>query len=189
MFYASQIIYVAVQVFSKTSILLLYLRVFTRRWFTITCHLCIVFLALHGIAFILAVSFQCKPVDSIWNPRITTGKCLNLTAIGVAGAILSIVEDFVILILPISEIFNLQMSQSKKWGLVLLFGIGSLWVPAHNLRFNHKWLSPAHALQAVSDSSTSWALERASIQLVRLIPSTLKSLTNHNLHQGIISTL
>ena len=125
MFYASQIIYVAIQVFAKTSILLLYLRVFTRRWFTITCYLCIVFLALHGIAFILAVSFQCNPVDSIWNPRIT-GKCLNLTAIGVAGAILSIVEDFVILVLPIPEILNLQMSKSKKWGLVLLFSIGSL---------------------------------------------------------------
>ncbi|PMD31423.1 hypothetical protein L207DRAFT_536910 [Hyaloscypha variabilis F] len=137
MFYASQIIYVAVQVFSKTSILLLYLRVFTRRWFTITCHLCIVFLALHGIAFILAVSFQCKPVDSIWNPRITTGKCLNLTAIGVAGAILSIVEDFVILILPISEIFNLQMSQSKKWGLVLLFGIGSFACVTSGIRLKY----------------------------------------------------
>ena len=125
MFYASQLIYVAVQVFAKTSILLLYLRVFTRRWFTIACHLCIVFLALHGIAFILAVSFQCNPVESIWNPQIT-GKCINLTAIGVVGAIFSIVEDFIILILPIPEILNLQMSKSKKWGLVLLFGIGSL---------------------------------------------------------------
>ncbi len=105
--------------------LLLYLRVFTRRWFTVTCNLCIVFLALHGIAFILAVSLQCKPVESIWNPEVK-GKCINLTAVGVAGAIFSIVEDLIILILPIPEIINLQMSKSKKWGLVLLFGIGSL---------------------------------------------------------------
>ncbi|PMD52449.1 uncharacterized protein K444DRAFT_636302 [Hyaloscypha bicolor E] len=124
MFYASQIIYVAVQVFAKTSILLLYLRVFTHCWFTIACNLCIVFLVLHGIAFTLAVSFQCKPVKSLWNPRVT-GKCINLTATGVAGAIISIVEDLVILILPIPEIINLQMNKSKKWGLVLLFGIGS----------------------------------------------------------------
>jgi hypothetical protein len=125
MFYVSQIIYVAVQVFAKTSILLLYLRVFTRHWFTMACKLCIVFLGLHGIAFALAVSFQCSPVESIWNPRVK-GKCIDLTAVGVIGAIFSIVEDFVILILPIPEIINLQMGKSKKWGLVLLFGIGSL---------------------------------------------------------------
>jgi Fungal rhodopsin domain len=128
MFYTGQIIYVAVQVFAKTSILLLYLRVFTRRWFTIACNVGIAFLALHGIAFIFAVSFQCKPVESIWNPRIT-GKCISLTAVGISGAILSIVEDFVILILPIPEIINLQMGTNKKWALVLLFGIGSLLVP------------------------------------------------------------
>jgi hypothetical protein len=127
MLYASEVIYVAVQVLAKTSILLLYLRVFTHRWFTIACNLCIVFLVLHGIAFTLVVSFQCKPVESFWNPRVT-GKCINLTATGVAGAIISIVEDLVILILPIPEIINLQMNKSKKWGLVLLFGIGSLWV-------------------------------------------------------------
>jgi hypothetical protein len=125
MFYASQILYVAIQVFAKTSILLLYLRVFTRRWFTIACELGIVFLALHGVAYILAVSFQCKPVESIWNPRVA-GKCINLTTIGVSGAIFSIVEDIVILILPIPQIIKLQMSKNKKWGLVLLFGIGSL---------------------------------------------------------------
>ena len=131
MLYASEVIYVAVQVLAKTSILLLYLRVFTHRWFTIACNLCIVFLVLHGIAFTLVVSFQCKPVESFWNPRVT-GKCINLTATGVAGAIISIVEDLVILILPIPEIINLQMNKSKKWGLVLLFGIGSLWVSISN---------------------------------------------------------
>jgi hypothetical protein len=125
MFYVSQIIYVAIQVFAKTSILLLYLRVFTPRWFKMACYVGIVFLALHGIAYILAVSFQCKPVESIWNPHIA-GKCINLTTIGVSGAIFSIVEDVVILILPIPEIIKLQMSTNKKWGLVLLFGIGSL---------------------------------------------------------------
>lgn len=125
MFYAGQILYIVVQVFAKTSILLLYLRVFTRRWFTIACNIGIVFMTLHGIAFILAVSFQCNPVESIWDPEVK-GKCIDLTAVGFSGAIFSIVEDIVILILPIPEIIKLQMSTNKKWGLVLLFSIGSL---------------------------------------------------------------
>jgi hypothetical protein len=125
LFYASQILYVAIQALAKTSILLLYLRVFTKRWFTISCNLGIIFLALHAIAYALAVSFQCTPVNALWTPQ-AQGKCMSLTTIGVSGAIFSIVEDVVILILPIPEIMNLQMSTTKKWALYLLFGIGSL---------------------------------------------------------------
>ncbi|PMD24487.1 hypothetical protein NA56DRAFT_566706, partial [Hyaloscypha hepaticicola] len=136
LFYVSQILYVAIQVFAKTSLLLLYLRVFTKRWFTITCNLGIVFLALHGIAYLLAVSFQCTPADALWNPE-EQGKCMSLTTIGVSGAFFSIFEDVIILLLPIPEIINLQMSTTKKWALCLLFGIGSFACVTSGIRLKY----------------------------------------------------
>jgi len=127
LFYASQFLYIGVQVFAKVSILILYLRLFTRRWFTLTCKLGIIFIVLHGISFIFAVAFQCTPVHAIWDPYLQhSKKCLNLPAIGISGAIFSIVEDVVILLLPVPEILRLHMSTNKKWGLLVMFAIGSL---------------------------------------------------------------
>lgn len=86
----------------------------------------IIFMFTHGVVFLMLVIFQCWPILSIWD-KTATGKCLPISVvIGFTGAAFSIVEDFVILLLPIRELWKLQMNTRKKAGIILLLSIGSL---------------------------------------------------------------
>ncbi|KAK1919229.1 hypothetical protein P3342_008953 [Pyrenophora teres f. teres] len=125
--YVCQMMYIMVQIFSKVAILSLYSRLFgdQRNWFRWVVHGMIAFMFIHGLVFFLLVTFQCIPIEAIWN-KLIHGKCLPLNyAIGFTGACMSIAEDVIILILPIPQLWRLQMCLKKKIGLVLLLSIGS----------------------------------------------------------------
>ena len=114
-----------VQDLAKISLLLLYFRVFPRPWFKTATQIVIAFMVSHGVAFMIVIIFQCSPISSIWD-RAIQGKCVNLTAVGYAGAALSIVEDLVILVLPISELHTLNFGMRKRISLMIMFSVGSL---------------------------------------------------------------
>ncbi|KAF2852732.1 integral membrane protein [Plenodomus tracheiphilus IPT5] len=127
LYYVCQMLYILVQIFAKVAILSLYSRLFPNfiRWFQWTVRGMIVFMFTHGLVFFLMVVLQCLPINSIWDKTIT-GKCLPVNvAIGFTGAGLSIAEDFVILLMPIYQLWMLQMSTRKRIGLVLLLSVGS----------------------------------------------------------------
>ncbi|KAG7416557.1 Satratoxin biosynthesis SC1 cluster protein 4 [Fusarium oxysporum f. sp. raphani] len=124
MFYATQMLYVLIQVSAKGSLLAFYARVFTSRKFRLWTWITVGFLVGHGAIFLGLVIFQCRPIASIWDRNLEP-KCINLPALGYAGAITSIVEDIVILILPIPELLKLQLNRGKKIALLLMFSIGS----------------------------------------------------------------
>ncbi|KAF3768488.1 hypothetical protein M406DRAFT_239823, partial [Cryphonectria parasitica EP155] len=123
-FYAVEIIYTWVKLVAKASIILLYMRVFTARWFHLVCYGCLCYCGLSVISFTFVIAFQCRPVEAIWNHFIV-GQCLDVNAIGYAGAVLSIVEDIVLVLLPIPELRKLQISARQRIGVGLMFGLAS----------------------------------------------------------------
>ncbi|KAL1598395.1 hypothetical protein SLS59_006679 [Nothophoma quercina] len=128
LFYVCQMLYVAVQIFSKVAILALYSRLFPDfiKWFRWSVRGMIAFMFIHGLVFFLLVVFQCLPISSIWDKTITNAKCLPVSAvIGFTGAGLSIVEDIIILLLPLPVVWNLQMSTKKKIGVIFMISVGS----------------------------------------------------------------
>ncbi|WQF86882.1 Putative extracellular membrane protein, CFEM [Colletotrichum destructivum] len=125
LFYVVQQLYILIQVFAKISILLFFSRIFPARWFQLTVRCFIAFLLIHGLVFLLVIVFQCTPISSTWDRSNPDRKCLNVTAIGYAGAVLSIVEDLVILVLPIPELVKLQLNIRKKIALGFMFSLGS----------------------------------------------------------------
>jgi hypothetical protein len=82
-----------------------------------TCHL---------IAFVFEIALQCLPVASLWDMNIKAKQCTNFTANLYAGAALSIVEDLVVIALPIFVLKDLNLSQRKKLALGFIFALGSL---------------------------------------------------------------
>ncbi|KAH6701254.1 hypothetical protein BKA61DRAFT_495406, partial [Leptodontidium sp. MPI-SDFR-AT-0119] len=114
--------YVIVQVLLKVSILLFYLRVFPVRWMQISTWLIIAYILLHGIAFFIPVIVQCRPIARLWDKRIE-GSCIPLLDLLIPGAVFSILEDVVILILPIPCISKLNIRRGKKVSLVTLFSV------------------------------------------------------------------
>lgn len=79
----------------------------------------------HLVAFFFAVTFQCVPVRKIWDQTIP-GKCVDLVSIIYSGAVFSIFEDLVLILLPIPQLKILNMTVRKKIALAFMFSLGSL---------------------------------------------------------------
>lgn len=125
MFYAVEIIYTWIKLVAKASIVLFYMRVFPSRGFHIACYACLCYCGLSATLFTFVIAFQCQPVSAVWD-RFISGKCLDVNAIGYAGAILSIVEDIVLVLLPLPELRKLQIGSKQRAGVALMFCLASL---------------------------------------------------------------
>lgn len=79
----------------------------------------------HGSIFVFVVLFQCLPVNAIWD-RSIEAKCLSINAAGYAGAVMAVIEDIALIILPIPELLKLQVTGRKRVGLGIMFAIASL---------------------------------------------------------------
>jgi hypothetical protein len=124
-FYTIEIFYIWVKLIAKASIIFLYMRVFTTRWFQLACYGCLVYCCLSLIIFTFIVAFQCTPVEAIWD-RFSSGTCFDVNAIGYSGGVLSVVEDLVLILLPIPELRKLRISGRKRIGVGLMFALSSL---------------------------------------------------------------
>lgn len=163
--YALSIFYIGVQSMSKISLLLLFKRIYPSPRFRLCCEAGIIFVTLHCVAFTISIIFQCSPINSYWDHRIKR-KCLNSTAIGYAGAVFSILEDFVILGMPIPQLLRLQVKTGQKIALILLFSVGSLYATfckifpqsfyiSGNVQIQTTNISTVHVLFQLFDWNTS----------------------------------
>lgn len=124
-YWVSQQLYAVVQLMIQISILALYARVFPARWFRIAVWTGITTFIVQDVIYVGMVIFRCSPMNAIWDVRVT-GRCLDLNRIGFSGAILHIVEHFILLVLPLYELWKLNLSRRKKIQLCLVFTLGSL---------------------------------------------------------------
>ncbi|OBT52452.1 hypothetical protein VE04_06915 [Pseudogymnoascus sp. 24MN13] len=124
LYYISQILYVIIHCVAKFSILLLYLRIFPSERFRIVVKIAIGWMICHTLAFGMAVSFQCVPVESVWDLTVH-GRCNNYQAFVYAASGFSIFEDFIIMMLPVWELKDLSLDLRKKIALMFLLALGS----------------------------------------------------------------
>lgn len=78
------------------------------------------------MAFFLTTIFQCHPISFAWNKSIPGGKCINFNAAAWTNAAFNILQDLLIIVLPISELRKLRLETKKKIELYLMFGLGGL---------------------------------------------------------------
>lgn len=121
--------------FFKTSLILLYYRVFgvsngfrkvlVVAWIIVLCYF---------VGDVLAAVFECSPVAFYWDQSIPGGHCVNTVAFyrwnGVAGACM----DLMILTLTIPMIWRLSLRTSQKLQLTAVFTIGSFVFAASIIR-------------------------------------------------------
>ncbi|TDZ33861.1 Satratoxin biosynthesis SC1 cluster protein 4 [Colletotrichum spinosum] len=112
----------------KMSLLFFYMRIFSHNklckklvWGTIA------FNAVFGATFIFVAVFQCRPVSFYWTKwdGEHEGACLDINAIAWANAGISIVLDFWMLALPLSQVRSLNLHWKKKIGVALMFFVGT----------------------------------------------------------------
>ena len=122
------IYYIPLIFVSKLSILLQYMKLFTpshtgKTYWSI--HFLIWSNLLFYLAIMLAELIECIPREMIWDPEVP-GHCINISAALVAGAVINVISDFAILVLPMGKIWQLHMSPKRKLGICAVFSTGLL---------------------------------------------------------------
>lgn len=76
------------------------------------------------IGFLVTILCQCFPTSLNW-VKAEPGKCFNIVAETQAGAVINLIFDLMITILPISTIWRLQMPVRKRLAVIFIFALGS----------------------------------------------------------------
>ncbi|KAH8714036.1 hypothetical protein GQ44DRAFT_776048 [Phaeosphaeriaceae sp. PMI808] len=123
-----QAVYMPAILFTKVAILLQLLEIFvpprltnnTRRYSLY------ILMALNTTFFTMLMFleiFQCKPRRKIWNPTIP-GRCININQTFVATGVINVIDDFIILIIPLVWTWRLRLRMKQKIGVSLIFATG-----------------------------------------------------------------
>ncbi|KZL72805.1 integral membrane protein, partial [Colletotrichum tofieldiae] len=121
---------------AKSSICAFYLRIFIDRKFRLVTYLFFMVMMIHGLLHLFLIVFQCVPIRGIWDRSIDS-RCLNVLMIGYTGAAGVILEDIVLIIMPVPELMKLQLKPEKKLALSLIFGLGSFATIASIIRLRY----------------------------------------------------
>ncbi|CAG8953097.1 hypothetical protein HYFRA_00003292 [Hymenoscyphus fraxineus] len=140
--YAIPMIYCFAVNLPKMSVLGLYLGIFLDKWSRWTCWILLFVCGASGIVNFFTVAFQCNTPEAIWTPLLPGGRCDNVDAHITYSAIVNILTDLVMIILPISLVKKLQVTKKVKIGIALTFLSASIGLITAIARFIQFILNP-----------------------------------------------
>ena len=122
----------------KISVLLFYSRVFRNvRSYRIALYVVGAILVGWWIAIDFLALFTCVPVQRAWQSNVP-GHCLDQQKTFLGASISNVVADFILLVLPVPMLWNLQVSRSRKFALVGVFVAGYLSVKSRIQYFSRE---------------------------------------------------
>ncbi|KAG5927994.1 hypothetical protein E4U42_001471 [Claviceps africana] len=108
---------------TKASVLLMYYRIFRHDYFKKMAWAVGAFVWAWVICITFLFIFICVPVHKLWYPQ-TPGRCINQVGTWISNAASTILTDLVILVMPVPQIWKLQLRKTEKIGLTVAFGLG-----------------------------------------------------------------
>ena len=118
-------------VFLKTSLILLYYRIFgVIRWFRWLLAVVWVAILLYFVISLFVTVFNCRPIALYWDKSITNGACIeeNPTILVKWIGLANLLIDFVVWSLSLPMVWRLHLSWRQKLSLSFVFLIGLLYV-------------------------------------------------------------
>ena len=122
--YFFQIFYVLAPPTVKLALLFLYRRIFEHSSFLRIVNGMIVLIFVWAIVMTFMAIFNCKPISAFWT---TEGTCLNFKEFAIGYAIVNIISDFAVWLMPIPRVWNIQLPKPQKIALSLIFALGLLY--------------------------------------------------------------
>ncbi|KAJ5824282.1 hypothetical protein N7447_006622 [Penicillium robsamsonii] len=158
----AEVLYVFNLVWTKLGILLMYYRIFRFPYFKTWAYIIGIFVILWVICITFLFIFICVPVRKLWYPQIP-GRCINQVATWVANAVSTIATDIAILLLPIPQVWKLQLRMSEKIAVLIAFSLGFFVVFASAYRFSVLFsYSPADSSYTLAPTVSWTAIEMAA---------------------------
>ncbi|KAG8162132.1 hypothetical protein KVR01_007897 [Diaporthe batatas] len=119
---------------TKLAILCLYRRVFSmypRSTFDATVIMMAILLVLYYVATVIAKIWECVPRSRAWDQSIP-GHCIDILMLVNVDGVFNVVTDFIMVIMPLRVVWNMNMKFLKKVHVVLAFTFG-MCAPAFSL--------------------------------------------------------
>ncbi|KAI1822703.1 hypothetical protein F4861DRAFT_540750 [Xylaria intraflava] len=191
--FVTELLYGIVFPIEKTTILLLYLRLFRiHRPFRVTTYLLITYIWLWGISEVIVAISQCIPIAYQWDKTID-GHCIDQLSYYRWVSVPNVIHDVVMLILPLPMVWSLQIDLRQKLALSGVFLIGSIGCIASFIR-----LAFFFKLNALSDNTwasiqlQSWTLAETGVILISaclpaLWPLILRTMTQAGTFRSVFS--
>ncbi|KAJ5249579.1 hypothetical protein N7524_011895 [Penicillium chrysogenum] len=123
--YIATILYCPMVLFVKIALLSIITRIFAP--YRAKVMFIYVLLGCLGVYYVIALIIKirmCDPIPTYWTG--VGGKCLDQNAALIADSVISVVSDFIILVLPLPLTWSLQMSRNRKLRVMGLLGADGL---------------------------------------------------------------
>ena len=132
--YVFQIFYILGPPSVKLSLLFLYRRIFEKSHIRVVYGMMALIVVWVIIMTFLAI-FNCTPVSAFWTQQ---GKCLDFRQFAIGYAVVNIVTDFVVWLMPIPSVWKIQLPLPQRIALSMIFALGLLCVfPVSASFLNH----------------------------------------------------
>ncbi|PYI07202.1 hypothetical protein BO78DRAFT_396505 [Aspergillus sclerotiicarbonarius CBS 121057] len=126
-FYVLTVLYVPMVLSAKITLLAILARIFILRPSQIiSVRIVLAITVIYYIIIFFVKVFICTPVSVFWLSPTLEAKCLSKSAILLADAVMSVVTDLAILLLPLLLMWPLRLSMLKKCKVALMLGAGGL---------------------------------------------------------------
>lgn len=112
--------------FIKLSILFFYISIFTMPRLRKAAYVVIALVVVLIVAVTLESFLLCRPFAYTWDKSIQGGVCGNSTHAYLAIAVVNLVIDLFVVILPMPILWTLQMALGKKIAISSVLGLGLL---------------------------------------------------------------
>ncbi|KAL1633582.1 hypothetical protein SLS58_011034 [Diplodia intermedia] len=136
----------------KFSLLFMYARIFPLKGFRMGAYV-LGFITAGWVIAINCVSiFQCHPIKKAWYP-LMDGSCIDIKASFIGNAVPNILTDVAILIMPVAQVWKLQVTSAQRASLVFMFLLGGFVLFASIYRFT--------TIMQFQTTDTTWTLATA----------------------------
>lgn len=133
--YISWLTYVVVLCLLKVSLVLFYLEIFVViPRFKTFAYLTLAFILINSVVVLFVTIFACRPISLFWNRDIKNGTCINVQALAYTISGSALVQDIMLLVLPLCFICKLQIKRHRKIAISLMFAVGTFGAVATLMR-------------------------------------------------------
>lgn len=112
----------------------MYWRIFPTRFIRRSSIALAVLVGAWWLGCVMTTTFQCRPISKAWDPLVS-GTCLDHTKIFMGKAVPSFSTDFLILLLPMVEVYQLHLKTPQRLALGAIFLLGGLACASSVVRF------------------------------------------------------
>ncbi|UZP40497.1 hypothetical protein NXS19_008313 [Fusarium pseudograminearum] len=127
LFFFLEMLYLTARVVVKSTILCFFLRIFSNPRFRLIVKITLVFNVLIGVTFFILVFFQTTPISLFWigwQTKEAKRVMLGIIRLTLPHAVLVLALDIWVLILPITQLWELGLKLRKKIGVMAMFSFG-----------------------------------------------------------------